>query len=283
MMLAKFRQRYPQGSLVSELVEIDRGLYIVKVSVQVENIILATALAGADRIETAEDAARERAIAALMLDTHPLVSVDNSTPVVNGGTTPTTSGKTQPAMINQEPVKIGRNNSSNNTRIVNFSKDQSELPSQAKTSTSEISTLDVMPSTSISKSSASQIIESEVNEEVAQAVQAETQPIANPGNLFDGTFATETSENTSLSEHHNIIAETSSTSIDSITDTGSMETIDFNDIKQKTDIEIRRLGWTKDDGREFLKSRYGKRSRLHLTDEQLLEFLHYLESLPNPS
>ena len=58
--------------------------------------------------------------------------------------------------------------------------------------------------------------------------------------------------------------------------------IDFNKIKHQTDIEIKRLGWTKEDGRNFLKSHYGKRTRLHLTDEQLLEFLRYLQSLPTP-
>jgi hypothetical protein len=57
--------------------------------------------------------------------------------------------------------------------------------------------------------------------------------------------------------------------------------MDFNDIKRKTDIEIKRLGWSSAQGREFLMSRYGKRSRLELTDEQLLEFLRYLETLPN--
>ena len=68
MMLAKFRKQYPQGSLVGELVKIDRGTYIVKVLLQADGVVLATALAGADTVEAAEDAARERAIAALMLD-----------------------------------------------------------------------------------------------------------------------------------------------------------------------------------------------------------------------
>lgn len=282
MILAKFRQRYPQGSLVSELVEIDRGLYIVKVSVQVGNIILATALAGADRVETAEDAARERAIAALILDTEQKVMVDNSPSVVNGGVTPNTSGKTESAMMSQETIKIKKDNTPSQTSMVNFSEQQIEVSSQASTSTLDIPPSDIpvseaMASTSIPEYSVTQPIISEVNE----SVPMETPPTENPGKLFEGTFASETSENSLVEE--NIIVSTSSPTDDSITDPGEIELIDFNEIKQKTDIEIRRLGWTKDDGREFLKSRYGKRSRLHLTDEQLLEFLHYLESLPtNP-
>ena len=54
-------------------------------------------------------------------------------------------------------------------------------------------------------------------------------------------------------------------------------------MKHQTDLEIKRLGWTKDDGQEFLRSRYGKRSRLQLTDEQLWEFLQYLKAQPNPN
>ena len=55
--------------------------------------------------------------------------------------------------------------------------------------------------------------------------------------------------------------------------------MDFNDIKRLTDKHIRRLGWTKDQGKNYLQAKYGKRSRLHLTDKQLLDFLYYLSSL----
>ena len=54
---------------------------------------------------------------------------------------------------------------------------------------------------------------------------------------------------------------------------------DFDYIKRLTDIEIKRLSWTKDIGRNYLIKKYGKRSRLYLTDEQLLEFLVHLQSL----
>ncbi len=63
----------------------------------------------------------------------------------------------------------------------------------------------------------------------------------------------------------------------------SLVDMNFSEIKHQTDLQIKRLGWTREDGRNFLQTRYGKRSRLHLDDEQLLEFLRYLESLPDPS
>ncbi|NEQ95721.1 MAG: hypothetical protein F6K30_03155 [Cyanothece sp. SIO2G6] len=48
----------------------------------------------------------------------------------------------------------------------------------------------------------------------------------------------------------------------------------------KTDVEMQRLGWSNDQGRQLLLERYGKRSRRELTDDEVLDFLHYLEQQP---
>jgi hypothetical protein len=52
----------------------------------------------------------------------------------------------------------------------------------------------------------------------------------------------------------------------------------FDDLIKQSDIEIKRLGWTKEQGRDYLLQAYGKRSRLMLLDGELLEFLHYLKA-----
>jgi len=57
--------------------------------------------------------------------------------------------------------------------------------------------------------------------------------------------------------------------------------MDFS-IIGRTNMELKRLGWTNQQGRDYLIETYGKRSRQLLTDEQLLDFLHYLESEPSP-
>lgn len=54
-------------------------------------------------------------------------------------------------------------------------------------------------------------------------------------------------------------------------------TLDFHTIKRLTDIEIKRLSLKKEQGRNYLMKKYGKRSRLHLTDEELLDFLNHLQ------
>lgn len=45
-------------------------------------------------------------------------------------------------------------------------------------------------------------------------------------------------------------------------------------------IEMKRLGWSTEQGREYLKRTYGKRSRQELDDAELLDFLRYLETQP---
>ena len=259
MMLAKFRQRYPQGSLVGELVKIDRGTYIVKVLLQVDSIILATALAGADTVEAAEDAARERAIATLMLDSERSLGNGSSKveSAVNTANSVLSTAPEIPVSPSSESKPISE------VQNVNFSEAESAVEQSTQ------------PSISIEDVSAvAETPEARLNLEPVEDVHPAT-----TGNLFEDTFSEEISENPVLPEDS--YSSESVSQPQSSFSTTEVEAMDFNEIKQKTDIEIKRLGWTKDDGREFLKSRYGKRSRLHLTDEQLLEFLRYLEKLPN--
>jgi hypothetical protein len=58
--------------------------------------------------------------------------------------------------------------------------------------------------------------------------------------------------------------------------------VDFSDIIARTNVELKRLGWTNQQGRDYLVQTYGKRSRQLLTDAELLDFLHHLESEPSP-
>lgn len=62
------------------------------------------------------------------------------------------------------------------------------------------------------------------------------------------------------------------------TESSSME---WSQIKNDIDLNMERLGWSKRQGREYLIKKYGKRSRLNLTDEELIEFWQHLKSLNN--
>jgi hypothetical protein len=70
--------------------------------------------------------------------------------------------------------------------------------------------------------------------------------------------------------------------VDTITTTAPDTPVDFSDIIARTNVELKRLGWTTQQGKDYLLQTYGKRSRQLLTDGELLDFLHHLESEPTP-
>ncbi|MEH2355354.1 hypothetical protein [Nostoc sp.] len=62
-----------------------------------------------------------------------------------------------------------------------------------------------------------------------------------------------------------------------------MEPVNFSEVIAQTDVEMQRLGWTIDQGREHLIKNYGKRSRTLLTEVELLDFLQYLYLVSQPT
>lgn len=61
-----------------------------------------------------------------------------------------------------------------------------------------------------------------------------------------------------------------------------MEPVNLSEVVAKTDIEMYRLGWNSEALRDYLIKTYSKRSRVLLTEEELLDFLRYLEAQPTP-
>lgn len=303
-MLAKFRQYYPQGSLVSELVKIDRGTYIVKASVEIEGIVIATALSGAQQVETAEDNAKERALASLLLDHESRASNQQLEPVKIQNMKITTPTKDETKLESSpQPVILANSLQQSFTPAtketsasddISLKIDESNLESAQNVNFYKAESEPIMTTDDTTHGGKplvpfeergrvhSNIASSEImaDHSVLDSIKPQEQKVSPPvinNNLFGDTFDAEIPDEVSLSTQ-NADVPTSSGVTDS-----EVKAMDFNEIKQKTDIEIKRLGWTKERGKEFLMSRYGKRSRLHLTDEQLLEFLLYLEKLPNPT
>jgi hypothetical protein len=62
-------------------------------------------------------------------------------------------------------------------------------------------------------------------------------------------------------------------------DQDDVEALDWNDIIQEMDDCIEQLGWTEEQARKYVQATYGKKSRLKLTDEELLELLDYFRNL----
>ncbi len=56
--------------------------------------------------------------------------------------------------------------------------------------------------------------------------------------------------------------------------------VDWDDVVSEINQHMERLGWDTEKGQRYLIETYGVRSRLKLSDRQLLEFLGYLKSQP---
>jgi hypothetical protein len=229
-LLTAFRRQYPRGSLVSELLTIHDGLYVVRVVITVDELPLSTGLAAQNCLETAEDEACDRALSRLGLsEVGGAVAIDEVVPPHPNGSPPVSPlaphlsdlGTAAPSPVNPR---------------------ETILPSLA---------------------------------EPTAALEPLEPSVPSPA-LIDRPASME----------HEQIAPQDDRSFEN--DLLSLEgmpnsSIDLSDIIAQTDVELQRLGWGVNQGREFLEKTYGKRSRHDLTDEELLEFLLYLETQPSPS
>lgn len=224
----EFHTRYPQGAILSELVALDHGKYIVRSLLQVDGVTLASGLGSGYKVEEAEDLARERALAIVNL-TPPSIT---KTPVPTVDTK--TDTKTSVVSIPTTPPSVERN----------------FVPPTPIPKT--ISIVEEMPTP----------IPSTIPTTFEQPISILPEPPVTPAEVSPKV------------ELDNVIP----------FDTNPPSNVPalYQDIIAKTDIELKRLGWTKEQGREYLVRNYGKKTRALLKDEELLEFLQYLEGLPNP-
>lgn len=59
--------------------------------------------------------------------------------------------------------------------------------------------------------------------------------------------------------------------------------VDMSDPIAQIDVEMERLAWDRNMGREYLQKTFNKRSRQQLSDHELIQFLTHLKSLPTPN
>lgn len=257
IMLDRFRKIYPHGSLISELVQIDRGQYIVKASIQVEGITLATGLAAADTVEGAEDRARERAISLLDLNEIAIASSPEKTsePQEVKKTQNTKNSKSEASQtVISSSFELEREKRIESLLSQNKVEPTESIPLQSNGVTPK-QTVDILTPQSPQLSSP---------EEPTQPPEPENLDLTS-----DRTTTTTTSQ---------LPLETPP--VAPMTSEDTIEEASFEDFLAKTNVHLKRLGWTNEQGRNYLLQTYGKRSRHLLTDEELKDFLDYLESQP---
>ncbi len=62
-----------------------------------------------------------------------------------------------------------------------------------------------------------------------------------------------------------------------------VKVFDYNDIIYQIDLELTRIGWSIEQAKEYLEFAYGVKSRARLSDEELFEFLEFLQNSQVPS
>ncbi|WP_071188622.1 hypothetical protein [Trichormus sp. NMC-1] len=259
-MLAQFQSLYPNSSIISELVQIFQGKYIVRVTVQIEGITRSTGMAGAETVEAAEDQARNRALMVLGI----------------------TKATGETGIFTPKPISSIQVNPSFNPRTIS---DESGIVPK-----------DVVSNQSSTVSNREISAPDTYNPVLGQSFPEHTtqeQQLDPPGESLKILSDQE-------SEHYPFLPEITPSNVTPFTprsysppeDIGVQlgigtrkrknEPVNLSDVIAQTDVQIERLGWTKEQGREFLKKTYGKLGRSLLSEEELLDFLNYLKSQPDP-
>lgn len=274
MMLTEFQARYPQGSLISELLTIYQGKFVVRVLVQVDGVIRASGMAAAQTPELAEDEARMRALAVMAIDqaSAPLPSSVSTQPVaeVKPDAPLQTAPASAPAQPNFQPTEAittieslsGPTYNSVSPPITEFNsrfKDNSSPYSEGFQNLSFDSTLEAEETTTAMEDFG-----------VTLDVQAKNS---------DFPSLRSPSDETSIFSHNS--EQPSDSGFQEPTEVS--EPIDLSDDLSLIEVKLKELGWNADQESKYLERTYGKKSHQQLTAQQVQEFRHYLELLSQTS
>ncbi len=279
-MLIEFRSRYPTASLISELLTLHQGLYVVRTLVQMDGVTLATGMAAEPTIEQAEDRARTRAIAVLGTSG----SVSEATASRNISESPVTAPASAPAFntLHLGQGKTRARPSSTPMSSPGLPESQRSTPSETTPAFPEIEKSGPSPDQWLSGAGYSPTPSSQ--SEFAPQSLPETSgfpdsPTRENADPF-GEYKSPEEPQSGLPSDYGVSS--SSTFPETAVNATPSSSVDLSDAIAQTTIEIKRLGWTNDQGRNHLKQQYGVPSRSLLSEDQLLDFLTYLKTQPSP-
>ncbi|MEL7352769.1 MAG: hypothetical protein AAFN38_15205 [Cyanobacteria bacterium J06560_5] len=245
--LAQFRVQYPSAALVSDLVSTDNNRYVVRTAIVQKGETIATGLAASDDVQTAEDKARDRAIALLGLST---ANAPSTAPAAIASPTPPTP-----------PTKLTVVKPAQPSAAIPPSPSKPSEPTAAASTALQTDIASIEPDTEI-QFEPDEVPPLPPEEDFGPPIDA----------IEEGP--TETEKASSVPKPP---AKPSAASIAMENLSASANPVDLSDVIAQTDVELTRLGWSSTQGREYLEKTYGKRSRQQLTDDELMSFLLYLE------
>lgn len=360
---------YPTASLLTELVQIFQGKYIVKASLQIEGVTRVTGMAAAETLEDAEDRARVRVItifgevpniqpqpavveapkpdvaAAISMDTSsrllepvaatavqqtestlPIPDVAIGTNTIEKEAAPVTEPvqvvSPKPEVV--APITVIEKEAPYTEPIQVVSPkaiiDEHSVPTPSKVQPEEVvAQVSNVINTTKTRNARSEVTLQEtiafdstpevniappINQEISQVTPITIKPEPIPEPLFDRPLeiATETQTElplTAVAPPSNVtpfvprnynppteigIPEVPSTGLTTTKRTKkTTQPKDNSDDIAKIAVEMERLRWTIEQGRDYLFKTYGQKSRHTLSDDQLRDFREYLESQPTPT
>lgn len=305
-LFTQLQVRYPTSGLLTELVQMDADRCVVRALVQLGSMTLATSMATATTVEQAEDRARLRVLALLGIHT-PLSTVP-------AGSFSSYSTPTQPlASASQEAMSLVDRFDSTPLKHTSTA---APLPSvESIVPPTSFSTVAFEP-TAISATTPIATFEPYV----ADLTVAEREPelFDAPPDLDDASYNDATyddepydkapyddepfeeqepiGEEAASDDHANAasspVAEEPATkskprkpsaekTLTAEGDTSSSASRDLSSLISQIGVEIDRIGWSKRQGSTYLQKTYGKKTRSELTDDELEDFLTYLNTQPS--
>ncbi|MGD1808076.1 hypothetical protein ACP6PL_21945 [Dapis sp. BLCC M126] len=283
-MLERFQASYPTGCLISELITIHNGKYVVRVLVQVNGETLATGLGSGDTVELAEDKAKERSLANLALNT----SVSGPQASVELSPSPSaTNHKLHKEYVNT-PLQIkteklptaGLNldlNKVSDTPTVSSVLETSDIPTPLEkeellTVESNIDYDDVSDSPQDSSGFDNSWLDTDYSQEQKEEkIDETTESVIDSRNHIESEITTSEPINSGIDL---------ATPINSDNEIYSSNlSQDVSDDNVSIDILMDGLGWTKEKERDFLEQNYSQKTRQFLTTEELFDFHQYLDML----
>ena len=237
-MYSQFRAQYPNASLTSDLLVAEAGHYVVQAIVKVGGAEMASGLSSAASIEVAEDQARARALMVLGIESN---VYSPNIQLLENSSKELPPGP--PAQLTPAPQP----------------QMSSEDAWQGDWNWPQSDPMEAAPP-------------QEAVEPIESYLPHPVQPgLSPPPGLDDGPLPNPPSrQKKSPSKAPRKKAPQAKKN-------APPQPIDLSDIIAETDVELKRLGWSHTQGRQFLEQTYQKRSRQQLTDSELLEFLEYLK------
>jgi hypothetical protein len=317
----RFRQQYPQGSIISDLVQIHGDQYVVKVSVSLENTVLVSTLAADANLMLAENRAMERALTILGIrdSRQPVYEPVNLTvkPLPDLPIGLTNSVEQPEISMASQSLPNGANLSEPIANLVETVEspiiiEETTLPPVPAAPAPEPIRIQVGVASGISEQPMKFDIEPSLPEPDAEIaipttngkVATDSAPPEIPATLPEppieivpepeATVAKSTRTKKAATTPDSLPAVTANGTpspkdpLDETTvpiTSGASEAIaepplSVTDMIPMINMELKRLGWSKERGREYMVSLYNKRASALLSDDELFGLLQHLQSEP---